>query len=121
MAPMAILPIVCIPDPILREVEENGQPTTRPIQEIHGEAFTQLLERFPTRKLPTTGGGLVTSPEASRLLRERARTVWLKASADEHWQRVVKQGDLRPMANRPQAMAELRRRLKEREPLYAAA
>ncbi len=48
------------PDPILREVEENGQPTTRPIQEIHGEAFTQLLERFPTRKLPTTGGGLVT-------------------------------------------------------------
>jgi hypothetical protein len=48
------------PDPILREVEENGQPTTRPIQEIHGEAFTQLLERFPTKKLPTTGGGLAT-------------------------------------------------------------
>jgi hypothetical protein len=31
------------PDPIVREVEENGQVTTRPIQELHGEAFTQLL------------------------------------------------------------------------------
>src|SRR5262249_11843525 len=61
------------------------------------------------------------SPEAYRLLLEQTRTVWLKASAEEHWARVVHQGDFRPMENRPHAMAELRRRLKEREPLYAKA
>jgi hypothetical protein len=33
----------------------------------------------------------------------------------------VKQGDLRPMQNRPQAFTELKRRLKEREPFYALA
>ena len=34
---------------------------------------------------------------------------------------MVHQGDLRPMKDRPHAMVELRRRLKEREPLYAWA
>jgi XRE family aerobic/anaerobic benzoate catabolism transcriptional regulator len=68
-----------------------------------------------------TGGGLVTSPEAFRLLLERTRTVWLKATPKEHWERVVKQGDLRPMRDRPQARTELNRRLREREPLYARA
>jgi XRE family aerobic/anaerobic benzoate catabolism transcriptional regulator len=63
----------------------------------------------------------VASPEAFALIRERTHSVWLKASPDEHWERVVEQGDLRPMQNRPQAMAELKRRLKEREPLYARA
>jgi hypothetical protein len=48
------------PDAIVREVEEDGRTATRPRPEVRGEAFTQLLERFPTRKLPRTGGGLVT-------------------------------------------------------------
>lgn len=96
---------------------------------IHGEAyFRQLelgalrafLEAHP-RAVLATGGGLVTSPEAYELLRARTQTVWLKATSDEHWTRVVKQGDLRPMQNRPLAMTELKRRLKEREPLYAQA
>ena len=34
---------------------------------------------------------------------------------------MVQQGDRRPMADNPQAMAELRRLLAAREPLYAAA
>lgn len=96
---------------------------------IHGEGYFRRVElaalkRFLSehpRAVLATGGGLVTSPDAFRLLMERARTVWLRANPEEHWERVVKQGDLRPMANRPQAMAELRRRLREREPLYARA
>jgi XRE family transcriptional regulator, aerobic/anaerobic benzoate catabolism transcriptional regulator len=94
---------------------------------IHGEVyFRQVEHRALTRFLDThskgvlaTGGGLVESPEAFALIRERTHSVWLKASPDEHWERVVEQGDLRPMQNRPQAMAELKHRLKEREPLYA--
>ena len=54
-------------------------------------------------------------------LRRRALTVWLRADAEDHWNRVVQQGDRRPMADNPEAMAELRRLLAERQPLYAEA
>lgn len=96
---------------------------------MHGEdyfrqaerrALERYLAKHPTGVL-ATGGGLVTSPETYRLLLARSRTVWLRATPEEHWSRVVKQGDLRPMQNRPAAMAELKRRLAEREPLYARA
>jgi XRE family transcriptional regulator, aerobic/anaerobic benzoate catabolism transcriptional regulator len=63
----------------------------------------------------------VTSPETFALLRRRALTVWLRADPEDHWNRVVKQGDRRPMADHPQAMAELRRLLASREALYAEA
>ena len=36
-------------------------------------------------------------------------------------ERVLDQGDLRPMLNRPDAMANLRQLLDEREPFYAKA
>jgi XRE family aerobic/anaerobic benzoate catabolism transcriptional regulator len=63
----------------------------------------------------------VTSPETYAFLRRRALTVWLRAEAEDHWNRVVQQGDRRPMADNPEAMAELRRLLAERQPLYAEA
>lgn len=96
---------------------------------LHGEDYYRrvelsVLKRFLLEHqegILATGGSVVTSPEAFRLLSERTRTVWLKATPEEHWERVVKQGDLRPIQNRPQAMAELRRRLREREPLYGQA
>jgi len=96
---------------------------------FHGEDYYRALELSVLRRflaghregVLATGGSVVTSPEAYRLLLEQTRTVWLKASAEEHWARVVRQGDFRPMENRPHAMAELRRRLKERELLYAKA
>jgi len=48
-------------------------------------------------------------------------TVWLRAAPEDHWDRVVSQGDRRPMADHPQAMADLRTLLASREPLYASA
>jgi XRE family aerobic/anaerobic benzoate catabolism transcriptional regulator len=110
-------------------VEREAGMRLPEIFSIHGEAYFRQLElnvltRFldqHERAVLATGGGLVTSPEAFRLLLERTRTVWLKATPKEHWERVVKQGDLRPMRDRPQARTELNRRLREREPLYARA
>ncbi|MBK7858746.1 MAG: helix-turn-helix domain-containing protein [Archangiaceae bacterium] len=112
-----------------RLVEAEAGMSLAEIFAIHGEAYfraleLRALERFldgHRRGVLATGGGLVTSPDAYRLLRERTRTVWLKARPAEHWARVVGQGDLRPMQNRPQARAELERRLREREPLYKKA
>jgi XRE family aerobic/anaerobic benzoate catabolism transcriptional regulator len=46
-------------------------------------------------------------------------TIWLKASPREHFQRVVDQGDMRPMTNRPRAMAELEAILQRRDGLYS--
>jgi XRE family transcriptional regulator, aerobic/anaerobic benzoate catabolism transcriptional regulator len=48
-------------------------------------------------------------------------TVWLKAKPDEHMARVMAQGDLRPMAGNAEAMADLKRILDAREPLYRKA
>jgi XRE family aerobic/anaerobic benzoate catabolism transcriptional regulator len=112
-----------------RLIEDEAGMRLSELFAIHGEDYyrrTELtvLRRFLSEHPKTvlaTGGSVVTSPEAFRLLSEGARTVWLKASPEEHWNRVVEQGDLRPMQNRPQAMAELKRRLKEREPLYGQA
>jgi len=56
----------------------------------------------------------------STLLRE-CFTVWLKASPAEHMQRVVEQGDMRPMEKNPQAMQDLERLLAERERAYQRA
>jgi len=64
---------------------------------------------------------VVTDPETWQLLKRRTHTVWLKATPEDHWKRVLGQGDTRPMANRTSAMAELRSILTLRAPLYAEA
>jgi XRE family transcriptional regulator, aerobic/anaerobic benzoate catabolism transcriptional regulator len=96
---------------------------------LHGEAYYRRLAReVLTRFLAeteagvlATGGGLVLDREAWKLLQKRCRTVWLQASAEDHWQRVLAQGDERPSAASPHARDELRALLKAREPLYAQA
>jgi len=96
---------------------------------LHDEGYYRRLERATLEALlgddrsavVATGGGLVTSPETWSFLRRRALTVWLRAEAEDHWNRVVQQGDRRPMAEHPAAMAELRRLIAAREPLYGQA
>ncbi len=56
-----------------------------------------------------------------RCLRRSTLTIWLRATPEDHWNRVLRQGDRRPMADHPQAMSDLRSLLAAREPLYAAA
>ncbi len=99
--------------------------------EIHGEAYFHRLERETLRRLldevdgrgavVATGGSIVKDEETFALLKERTVTLWLKARARDHWDRVVAQGDARPMRGRTNAMSELKALLKERAPLYAQA
>jgi XRE family aerobic/anaerobic benzoate catabolism transcriptional regulator len=97
--------------------------------EIHGLAYYRRLEReelervleTKTQTLLATGGSLVTDHSTYGHLRRAAVTVWLRASAEDHWQRVVAQGDARPMANRTDAMKELRGLLRARRALYERA
>ncbi len=97
--------------------------------EIHGMAYYRRLEREVLRRVLAehgavvlaAGGSLVTDEETWALLRARAFTVWLRATADDHWDRVVAQGDARPMAHRANARSELQALLRSRTPLYAQA
>jgi XRE family aerobic/anaerobic benzoate catabolism transcriptional regulator len=68
-----------------------------------------------------TAGGIVSNPETYGLLLRRTHTVWLSAQPDEHMNRVLKQGDFRPMARNREAMADLHAILEARRVDYARA
>ncbi len=107
-----------------------GLPLSQ-IFEIHGDSYYRRLEREvltqvlaeagPEGLVVATGGGLVTDAASWAMLRSRARTLWLRAEPEAHYARVMAQGDLRPMENRPSAMAELEALLAARSALYAEA
>ncbi len=93
---------------------------------LYGEDYYRRLEREVLRDLLATvqpgviavGGGLVTVPETFALLRQGAITVWLRARPSAYWNRVIQQGDQRPMKEHPQARAALEELIARREPLY---
>lgn len=108
--------------------EASGLPLDQ-IFELHGERYFRRLEREILGRIlaahrpavVAAGGGVVNEPATWERLREQAVVVWLRASPEDHWSRVVAQGDRRPMAGQPDAMAELRAMLAAREPLYEEA
>jgi XRE family aerobic/anaerobic benzoate catabolism transcriptional regulator len=110
-------------------VEDAAGMSLREIFSLHGEDYYRRLEREALAQLihqntpmvVAAGGGIVTSPESLQLLERHARTVWLRADPEDHWTRVVHQGDRRPMEDQPQAMDALRALHAKREPLYARA
>jgi XRE family aerobic/anaerobic benzoate catabolism transcriptional regulator len=110
-------------------IEEEANLSLGELFSLHGESYYKRLAYDILLKLLSqsaqmviaTGGSVVTDPETWQLLRRRTHTVWVKASPEDHWKRVLGQGDTRPMANRTSAMAELRSILSLRAPLYAEA
>jgi len=112
-----------------RRIEQAADLSLAELFSLHGEDYYRRLERDTLRSVLAegkpivlaTGGGIVASPETYALLRRSATTIWLRARPEDHWNRVVRQGDRRPMADHPQAMADLRSLLAAREPLYAMA
>jgi len=112
-----------------RRIEKAADMSLGEIFSLYGDEYYRRLERETLAQLlaegrPTvlaTGGGIVTSPDTYAMLKKSAVTVWLSATPEDHWNRVVRQGDRRPMANHPEAMADLRALLASRDPLYASA
>ena len=112
-----------------RQIEKAADMSLAELFSLYGEDYYRRLERETLAdvladKRPmvlATGGGIVASPDTFALLKKAAVTVWLRAQPEDHWNRVVRQGDRRPMADHPQAMADLRALLAAREPLYAGA
>jgi XRE family transcriptional regulator, aerobic/anaerobic benzoate catabolism transcriptional regulator len=112
-----------------REIEAEARMGLSELFELHGQAGFRRLERAVLERLLATGnpfvlatgGSIVADPATFALLLEGCHTVWVRATPEEHMARVVAQGDMRPMQDNRQAMADLHTILAAREPLYARA
>lgn len=110
-------------------IEGVAGMTTSDIFTLYGEPRYRTLEQRCLAELLEGGercvvalpGGVVTNPDALRLLRSGCHSVWLRASPSEYWRRVFAQGDQRPMRGQDDAMADLRALIARRRPLYAQA
>ncbi len=93
---------------------------------FHGEPHYRMLEGRCLARLVAEGqpcvvalpGGVVGNEEAVALLRSACFTVWLRAKPEDYLNRVFEQGDTRPTKGRRNAMDDLRRLVKAREPFY---
>lgn len=112
-----------------RLIEQESGVGLSAIFDLYGQGGFRRLERrcldhvietYP-RFVLATGGSLVSEPATFERLLTMCYTVWLRATPEEHMQRVVAQGDMRPMADNREAMSDLKRILKVREPLYRKA
>jgi XRE family aerobic/anaerobic benzoate catabolism transcriptional regulator len=112
-----------------RTIEQQSGMALAELFEMLGQSAFRRFERTALetilRETPrfvlATGGGIVTEPGTFEWLIASCLTVWVRATPQEHMARVVRQGDLRPMAGHAQAMDELISILTSREPLYARA
>jgi len=110
-------------------IQDLGGLCTEEIFSLGGQSLyrrleRQALERAIRQEGPVvleTGGSLVSEADTFRKLLEHFHTIWIEASPEEHMNRVISQGDLRPMQNNGEAMEDLRRILAAREPLYRTA
>jgi len=87
---------------------------------LERRCLDEVIERHPKFVL-ATGGSLVSEPGTFDRLLTTCFTVWLRATPEDHMQRVIAQGDKRPMADNREAMSDLERILAGREKLYSQA
>ena len=112
-----------------REIELTGGMPVDEIMALYGQEGYRRLETDALDRIIAThdrmilavAGGIVAEPATYNRLLARFHTVWIKASAGEHMDRVRAQGDERPMAGNPEAMAQLKSILTSREVLYEQA
>ena len=108
--------------------EQSGMPVEEVIA-LYGQEGFRALERQALERIVHTAdevivavaGGIVSEPDTYDFLLRNFHTIWLKATPEEHMNRVRAQGDYRPMAGNAKAMEELQSILTSREALYANA
>src|SRR3954467_5757667 len=112
-----------------REVEKEAGAKLGEVFAMYGQdayrrferrALERVLEEHE-RAVIATGGSLVTDKANYELLLQRCRCIWLSAAPEEHMQRVIAQGDMRPFKGRSAALDEIRTLLADRERLYSRA
>lgn len=112
-----------------RMVEQEYGASISMLIEMSGVSSFRRYERASLEKVIAdhdrvviaTAGGIVSSPETYALLLRRTHTVWVKAPPQDHMNRVMAQGDFRPMSENREAMADLVAILDARSQDYAQA
>ena len=110
-----------------RDIEKLAGCSVNEIQALYGMNAYRRYERRALDALihaqqPViigTPGGMVSDAATFNLLLSSCTTVWLKAEPEDHMQRVIAQGDMRPMATSKEAMDDLRQILKGRASFYS--
>ncbi len=112
-----------------RKIEQSAGMPVGEIIALYGQDGYRQLEAEALdgviadhdRVVLAVAGGIVSDERAFERALASFHTVWIRAQPEEHMNRVRAQGDLRPMAGNPQAMAQLRQILKSREAQYSRA
>lgn len=109
------------------EIEKAANLSIPEIFAHYGEAHFREGERRVVARLLlcgpavlATGGGAFNCAETRACCRENGVTIWLKADVSVLLERVRKKGN-RPLLDKPNPDAVMRRLLAEREPVYALA
>ena len=112
-----------------REIEKFAGCSVAEIQALYGvnayrryerRALEETIQTHPEAVIATPGG-LVSDAATFNQLLGHCTTVWLKADPEDHMQRVMAQGDLRPMAASKEAMDDLKGILAGRAAFYSKA
>ena len=111
------------------EIEKEAGMKVNEVIELGGQSMYRRLEYNVIYNLSKknknlmllTGGSMVSEKQTFDFVLNNFFTIWIKAQPKEHMDRVIKQGDLRPMASNPKAMDDLHNILKERKHLYNLA
>ena len=89
-------------------------------RKLEAGSLDRVIENYD-RVILAAAGGIVSEPETFNKLLSKFHTIWLKATPQEHMDRVRAQGDERPMRGNSDAMEQLTSILTSREALYARA
>ena len=111
------------------EIEKLGGMNINEVIELGGQGMYRRYEydtissihKNHKNLILLTGGSIVSENETYNYLLNNYFTIWIKASPKEHMNRVLKQGDSRPMGSNPRAMEDLNNILNERISLYSKA
>jgi shikimate kinase len=109
------------------EIEKAAGMTIPEIFANHGETYfragearviARLLESGP--QVLATGGGAFMNPETRAIIKDKAISVWLRATLDVLSRRIKRRTD-RPLLKTEDPVATLKRLIDERYPIYAEA
>ena len=112
-----------------REIEKFAGCSVAEIQALYGQnayrryerrAMEETIQIYP-EAVSATPGGLVSDPATFNQLLSHCTTGWLQADPEDHMNRVLAQGDTRPMAASKEAMEDLKVILEGRAAFYSKA
>ena len=111
------------------EIEALCGMSVQELMDLYGPEGYRKLEQQALKQITNqkddiiiaAAGGVVNEEETYSWLLKHFHTIWLRATPEEHIDRVRKQGDERPMAGNPEAMTVLKSILVSREAHYQMA